>query len=756
MKAPLPPNEAQRLETLRGYDVLDTQPESAFDDLTLLATQICQAPVALISLVDENRQWFKSKIGVSAAETSRDFAFCAHAILCSDELLEVRDAQLDPRFADNPLVTGAPHIRFYAGAPLVTPEGLALGTLCVIDRVPRELSAEQKIALRALSRTVIAQLELRRTLAAHRRAEEQLQSLNASLEQKVEARTAELRREMEVRRESEQQYRTLADSGQVLIWASGTDKLCNYFNKSWLEFTGRTIEQELGNGWADGVHPDDFQRCLDVYMSSFDRREKFSMDYRLRCYDGEYRWIQDDGCPRYNSEGEFIGFIGYCLDITARKHDQRLLEMMKFSIDHMGDKVTWVTSDSKVVYANIAACSSLGYTMEEMLNLSVPDFDPDFSAEDWPTHWEELKKHGSYTFESRHRTKSGEIFPVEVSVNYMRFDDVEYNCAYVRDITERKLIEETLRVAAITFDTQEAILITDADAKILRVNQAFQEITGYSKDEVIGRNPRIFQSGRHDAVFYQAMWSELLDTGKWSGEVWDNRKNGEVYPKLMTITAVYDDDHRLTHYVAVFRDISNRKKSEQEIHQLAFFDPLTTLPNRRLLMDRLQQALAVSARNGWHGALLFMDMDHFKTINDTQGHAIGDQLLIEVAQRLQTCVREGDSVARLGGDEFVVVLEDLSGEADEAATQTELVAEKIRSKLARPYELEIMSSSPRSVSVSACSKAIRKSRKVCSSKPMLRCIRPRRRGAMPSAFLTRRCNVHWRRVQHWKRICDMR
>ncbi len=687
MKAPLPPNEAQRLETLRGYDVLDTPPESAFDDLTLLAMQICQVPISIISLVDENRQWFKSKIGVSTTETSRDFAFCPYAILNPDDLFEVCDTKLDPRFADSPRVTGAPHIRFYAGAPLVTPEGLALGTLCVIDRVPRELSAEQKIALRALSRTVIAQLELRRTLAAHRRAEQQLQSLNASLEQKVEARTAELRREMEVRRESEQQYRTLADSGRVLIWASGTDKLCNYFNKSWLEFTGRTIEQELGNGWADGVHPDDLQRCLDVYMSSFDRREKFSMDYRLRCYDGEYRWIQDDGCPRYNSDGEFIGFIGYCLDITARKHDQRLLEMMKFSIDHMGDKVTWVTSDSKVVYANIAACSSLGYTMEEMLKLSVPDFDPDFSAEDWPTHWEELKKHGSYTFESRHRTKSGEIFPVEVSVNYMRFDDVEYNCAYVRDITERKLIEETLRVAAITFDTQEAILITDADAKILRVNQAFQEITGYSKDEVIGRNPRIFQSGRHDAVFYQAMWSELLDTGKWSGEVWDKRKNGEAYPKLMTITAVYDDDHRLTHYVAVFRDISNRKKSEQEIYQLAFFDPLTTLPNRRLLMDRLQQALAVSARNGWHGALLFMDMDHFKTINDTQGHAIGDQLLIQVAQRLQTCVREGDSVARLGGDEFVVVLEDLSGDADEAATQTELVAEKIRSKLARPYEL---------------------------------------------------------------------
>ena len=156
---------------------------------------------------------------------------------------------------------------------------------------------------------------------------------------------------------------------------------------------------------------------------------------------------------------------------------------------------------------------------------------------------------------------------------------------------------------------------------------------------------------------------------------------------MMTITAVYDDNHKLTHYVAVFRDISNRKKSEQEIHQLAFYDPLTNLPNRRLLLDRLQQALAVSARNGRYGALLFLDLDHFKTINDTQGHAMGDQLLIEVARRLQTCVREGDSVARLGGDEFVVLLEELSSEADEAASQTESVAEKIRMELDKPYVL---------------------------------------------------------------------
>jgi diguanylate cyclase (GGDEF)-like protein/PAS domain S-box-containing protein len=471
---------------------------------------------------------------------------------------------------------------------------------------------------------------------------------------------------------------------------------------------------------VDGIYWIDARaRILDVNegackMVGYSREELTSMtvaqldpNYPIEKWPAHWDFIKRQGSAKFESvhrhkDGRLINVeitanliiyngrelnCAFVRDITERKRDQHLLEMMKFSIDHMGDKVFWMTSDAKVVYANISACSTLGYTMEEMLKLSVPDFDPNFSAEDWSIHWEELKKHGSYTFESRQRTKSGKIYPTEVSVNYMRFGDVEYNCGYVRDITERKLIEETLRIAAITFDTQEGILITDADAKILRVNQAFQDITGYHADEVIGQNPRMFQSGRHDAAFYQAMWSALLDTGKWSGEVWDRRKNGEIYPNSLTITAVYDLKNRVTHYVAVFRDISQHKESEQEIHQLAFYDPLTKLPNRRLLLDRLQQALAVSTRNGRHGALLFLDLDHFKTINDTQGHAMGDQLLIEVARRLRTGVRESDSLARLGGDEFVVVLEDLSSEADEAASQTELVAEKIRSKLGQPYAL---------------------------------------------------------------------
>ncbi len=823
MKAPLPPNEARRLETLRGYEVLDTPPEPAFDDLTLLAAQICRVPIAVVSLVDENRQWFKSIIGLSVTETSRDVAFCAHTILNPDELLEVCDAQIDPRFADNPLVTADPHIRFYAGAPLVALDGLVLGTLCVIDRVPRELNAEQKTALHALSRTVIAQLELRRTLAACRQVKEQLQSLNVLLEQKVEERTGELRREMEVQRESEHQYRTLADSGQVLIWASGTGKLCNYFNKSWLEFTGRALEQELGNGWTDGIHPDDFQRCLDVYMSSFGRREKFSIDYRLLHYDGEYRWIQDDGCPRYNSKGEFIGYIGYCLDITTRKKaEQATLEAKERieTIFNTSPDTVFISrlSDGYITDVNNAFINLSGHTKAESignttlgLNLWVnqddrkkfihelqtkgfcENLEAQFRKKDGSQHTgilsagittiqgvphiisttrdiTELKRANEVLRENEARTQlildtamdavisinqegmvtgwnqeaermfgyaadhalgkelaelivppayrqahkqgmqhfvktggstiigkrieitgirsDGSEIPVELAVIAVLRQGSYFFNAFVRDIAERKLAEANLRIAATAFESHESLMITDANRVILRVNKAFTEDTGYTAEEVIGQTPRLLKSGRHKAEFYRTMWEAIHRTGTWQGEIWDRRKNGEIYPKWLTISSVKGDDGTVTHYVGSHIDITERKAAEEKIQYLGFYDSLTRLPNRRLLMDRLQQALASSARMGREGALLFIDLDNFKTLNDTLGHEIGDLLLQQVAQRIESCVRDGDTVARLGGDEFVVMLENLSEQPIEAAAQTEAIGEKILSSLCQSYLLD--------------------------------------------------------------------
>ena len=258
---------------------------------------------------------------------------------------------------------------------------------------------------------------------------------------------------------------------------------------------------------------------------------------------------------------------------------------------------------------------------------------------------------------------------------------------FITDITRHKHVEEALRVAATAFESQEGMIITDATGTILRVNRAFTEITGYAAVEAVGEKMSLLKSGRHDAAFYAAMWEGIQRTGSWQGEVWNRRKNGEVYAEWLTITAVKDNGGRISHYVGTLTDITLRKAAEDEIKHLAFYDPLTRLPNRRLLLDRLQQALASSVRSGRKGALLFIDLDNFKTLNDTLGHDVGDLLLQAVAGRLISCVREGDTVARLGGDEFVVMLEDLSENLREAAGQTEGVGEKILGALNERYLL---------------------------------------------------------------------
>ncbi len=250
---------------------------------------------------------------------------------------------------------------------------------------------------------------------------------------------------------------------------------------------------------------------------------------------------------------------------------------------------------------------------------------------------------------------------------------------------ELAAVAADLRVSAIAFETHEAILITDCQPKILRVNKAFEHMTGYTAEEVIGQNPNLLKGERKPVTFYEEMWGAIFRDGQWSGEMLDRRKNGEVFPAWLTITGVAAPDGTLTHYVGSFFDITDRKKAEQDIHQLAFYDPLTKLPNRRLLLDRLQHALASSARSGRYGAIMFIDLDNFKIINDTKGHDCGDLLLIEAARRLQSCVREGDTVARLGGDEFVVMLEDIKGEVKHAAALADEVGEKILATLNLPY-----------------------------------------------------------------------
>ncbi len=259
--------------------------------------------------------------------------------------------------------------------------------------------------------------------------------------------------------------------------------------------------------------------------------------------------------------------------------------------------------------------------------------------------------------------------------------------AVTRDVTARKQAEADLRIAAAAFESQEGMVVTDAEGVILRVNRAFSESTGYAPDELVGQTPRLLKSGRHDREFYRDMWETINRSGGWQGEIWDRRKNGEIYPKWLTISAVKGDNGAVTHYIGMHHDITERKKAEEKIEELAFFDQLTGLPNRTLLLDRLKQALSASARNNNHGALLFIDLDNFKKLNDTLGHDMGDLLLKQVSQRLSMCVRAGDTVARLGGDEFVVMLANLSASESEAATGIESVADKILTSFNHKYQL---------------------------------------------------------------------
>jgi diguanylate cyclase (GGDEF)-like protein/PAS domain S-box-containing protein len=252
---------------------------------------------------------------------------------------------------------------------------------------------------------------------------------------------------------------------------------------------------------------------------------------------------------------------------------------------------------------------------------------------------------------------------------------------------ERRKAVAALRIAATAFESQEAMAITDADKVIIRVNKAFVAITGYTPEEAVGRKIGFLRTDGDGDRRIAPMRMKTLNDGSWQGEVWNRRRNGEIFPAWAIITAVRDDLDRITHYVTSFTDTSKIKASEEEIRSLAFYDPLTRLPNRRLLLDRLRQALAASLRNRRPGALLVIDLDNFKTVNDTLGHLLGDQLLQQVTRRFEACLRDGDTLARPGGDEFVVILEDLQEDSAHAALEAEAFAHRLLRALAAPILL---------------------------------------------------------------------
>ncbi len=278
--------------------------------------------------------------------------------------------------------------------------------------------------------------------------------------------------------------------------------------------------------------------------------------------------------------------------------------------------------------------------------------------------------------------KGGEESPIEISLNDWEHEGERFFTAVILDISERKQAEENLRLAAKVFEsTVEGVMITDHNRHIIATNQAFTRITGYEQEELLGKTPIKLKSGRHNKKFYKKMWRELNETGTWSGEIWNKRKNGEIYPEWLSINVVLNEANEATHFVGVFTDISEIKQTQKQLDYLAHHDPLTDLPNRRLFNDRLEHAIIRSTRYKEQLAVMFIDLDNFKDINDSLGHATGDQLLCMVSDRIIGTLRISDTVARQGGDEFIVLLENVG-----RAANLKPLVEKLLGTLQHGYE----------------------------------------------------------------------
>lgn len=475
-------------------------------------------------------------------------------------------------------------------------------------------------------------------------------------------------------------------------WDIAADRV--YFSKTWRTLLGYP-ETETYGGFSEcerHIHPEDKAKVLARLQDHLDgKAPAYISEHRVLCKDGSYKWILDHGLVvSRDQDNNPVRIIGTLSDISERKAAESKLRMLSTAIEQSPTSVVITNLDATIEYVNPCFTEVTGFSLAEALGKNPRVLQSGLTDESvYQDMWRTLTAGSTWVGEFVNKRKDGELYFEEAHISPVKDlnGDISHYVAVKVDISARKLAEDNLRIAATVFQSQEAMLVADVNGIILRVNNAFSEITGYSADEVIGSTPKVLSSGLHDKVFYDAMWETLYQSGVWEGEVWNRRKNGEAYLERLIITAVKNDSGKVTNYVATMTDITSSKEASEEIHNLAFYDPLTQLPNRRLLLDRLKQALAISARSGRYGALLFLDLDHFKTLNDTLGHDVGDQLLKLVSVRLSACVRKVDTVARLGGDEFVVLLENLSSKPIEAAAQTEAIATKIQAALGRPFNI---------------------------------------------------------------------
>jgi diguanylate cyclase (GGDEF)-like protein/PAS domain S-box-containing protein len=511
-------------------------------------------------------------------------------------------------------------------------------------------------------------------------------------------------------RASEQRYRLLAEQSDDIIARIGADGRYLDVSPSVTRIAGFLPDELIGHPFTEFIHPDDVATVRAAHQRALNSAASGAVTYRAQHSHGHYLWFETTGkAVRSADNGEVVEIVCNSRDITLRMavedelHEAELATVIQESEEraqhrntrhlHQLVEVTqgklWETdATGRSVYVSPSVRQLLGYTPEEILGKTPFELMPA----------EEAKRVAAITLpliearkpirlvENINLAKDGRQVVLETSAvplfdpggNFRGYHGID------RDITERIEAHKMLGLAKhILEQLPEGVLITDADNRIISVNAAFTRNTGYSADEVLGQSPRVLASGRHDAAFYQAMWRELVASGQWQGEVWNRRKNGDIYLEWVRVTAIRDAQGQVSNYVGIYADVVTQEHVRKRLHNLAYYDPLTELPNRELFQDRLATAMAHARREGTHIALLFFDLDRFKGINDSLGHQVGDGLLRGVAERLHTVVRESDTIARLGGDEFTLILSDITDPSEAGA-----IAQKVLDVFTTPFLVE--------------------------------------------------------------------
>jgi diguanylate cyclase (GGDEF)-like protein/PAS domain S-box-containing protein len=796
--------------------VLDTPPEAAYDDITELAARYFDAPIALVSLIDRDRQWFKSRVGLAVEQTPRDIAFCNAAIRSADVTV-VADAQDDARFAHNPLVTGAPGIRFYAGAPLVTPDGFALGTLCVIDRQVRSFSDAQRDALVVLSRQVMAHLELRKR--------------NAELYRCIGALQAEHDRLQRTRAQLEE-----SDARMRLVLKGSNDGWWDWNLVTGRKFIAARGWQMLGYAdeelpydaalWTRLVYPEDRARAERLLREALASDvEHYAFELRLQHKEGHAVSVHRRGFILRDDQRRAIRVSGTDTDLSERKRtelalrSERELNEQIFANAPIG--IAIYDGDGNCVAANRAIAQQVGARREEIMAQNLHRIETWRSSGIYELAMETLESLEPNSRVVNFRTSFGKLVWLAVNFRVLLNDDVGRLMLMTDDLSEFKRAEAARReiqeAYELLFDNgMDGVLQTRVDGSILAANPAACGMLELGEDEIrqrgmagliddtdgrwsvllaerthSGRARGVVSMlrGNGDRFDAEVAWAtyqdregrllasamvrdvterrvmarkledsfRLLDelTQRVPGVIYQYRRypDGhscfpfasaglwdiyEVTPEQVredasiVLARLHPDDYvgvvqsitesaaTLQPWSADYRvilpvqglrwrqgnaqpetladgstlwhgfisDITERKQEETNTHRLAYFDALTGLPNRGYLLDRVEQALATARRHGQNGALLFLDLDNFKRINDARGHSVGDGLLEQVAQRLSELLRSVDMVARLGGDEFVVLINDLGPDPDTAARAAMGVAEKVRIALEQPYTID--------------------------------------------------------------------